>query len=532
MIMQKYRLFSAMKKVSQVWMYDLLLGIQKKRNFTFQLFSKFASLQSMKTISFVFILLLTAHLTHASVNNPGSSSQGMDSVIYVRRIMIIGDSHLMGYFGESLQLTLHAAGHYDILSIAIGGAGSRNFTMTMRNNCCGYKIRESFYDETFDKKNRIRTLEACNYLSGEIVGKIYKGQLSSVLHQFDPHIVIIALGHNYINDHQNLINIFFNYSKTMNIVWVGPFLNRGISQQMYAINKVVQQNNLFLVRSDDIIGSDTASCAHYYGRAVDKWTAKVVDRMAPVIHAPEIQLTQFHDMAQSYTWDTLPFFLRYIDDKLFMIYENHLPKATEILIPASGMQAYRFSPRYLGRLFAHHFIKPVPLSSVSDIDGNMYPVFNAGNSVWMASNLKTSRYIDGTPIEKPGSAKPFFMMDEPAVYFSHPNFTNEQGYLYSWYAVAGNKKICPEGWHVPDVSEIMYLKQFVDSKQQGFNPSAWMNSDGRLVDSKKYFYMWSVNSVDDETQSAWISGIEMNSQSFIFLNRNKKQGFPVRCVRD
>jgi len=486
----------------------------------------------MKTLSLIITFFLFCHLASASAIAIEDHSGGKDSVVYVRRILIVGDSHVMGYFGESLQLALHTSGKFDILSIAIGGAGSRNFTMTMRNNCCGYKIRESFYYENFDKKNHIRTLENCNFLSSEIVGKIYRGQLNSVLHQFDPHIIIVALGHNYINDHQNLINIFLDHNPKTKIVWVGPFLNNGIEKQMSAINQVVKRNNIFLVRSDDIIGSDTAVCAHYSGRAVDNWTSKVVERMSPVIHAPEIQLNQLADMAKSCTWDTLPFFLRYIDDKLFVMSQNYTPETLQILIPATGMQAYKYSPRYLNRLFAHHFNNPTPISSVIDIDGNTYSTFTAGNSVWMASNLRTTRYNDGTAIEKPSATNPFFMLNKPAVYFSNLNHSDEQGCLYSWYAVVGNKKICPKGWHVPDVSEIIYLKQFMDSKQTEFQPSAWMNSDERLVQANKYFFMWSVDSVDDETQSAWVSGIDMDTQSFIFLNRNKKQGFPVRCIKD
>ena len=41
--------------------------------------------------------------------------------------------------------------------------------------------------------------------------------------------------------------------------------------------------------------------------------------------------------------------------------------------------------------------------AVADIDGNIYDAVQIGNKVWMAENLRTTRYADGTAIPKGNS---------------------------------------------------------------------------------------------------------------------------------
>jgi uncharacterized protein (TIGR02145 family) len=108
--------------------------------------------------------------------------------------------------------------------------------------------------------------------------------------------------------------------------------------------------------------------------------------------------------------------------------------------------------------------------SVSDIDGNCYKTIQIGNQIWMAENLKTTKYNDGTLIpnitdnnEWANLAFAEWVGDQtPLTYVTYgaycwynndeATYENTYGKLYNWGAV-GTKKLCPAGWHVPSIEE-------------------------------------------------------------------------------
>ncbi len=60
----------------------------------------------------------------------------------INSVLVLGDSYLKGHFGAFLQKEIHESGKYDVLSIAIGGAGSKTLLTPMQNRCCGYRVRQ------------------------------------------------------------------------------------------------------------------------------------------------------------------------------------------------------------------------------------------------------------------------------------------------------------------------------------------------------------------------------------------------------
>jgi uncharacterized protein (TIGR02145 family) len=99
-----------------------------------------------------------------------------------------------------------------------------------------------------------------------------------------------------------------------------------------------------------------------------------------------------------------------------------------------------------------------------DIDGNIYETVKIGTQIWMAENLKTSHYRNGSAIkeiednttwaniEKAGASTPGWC------YYNGTAINNPTyGKLYNWYAVNDSRHLCPTGWHVPTDVEFQLL---------------------------------------------------------------------------
>jgi uncharacterized protein (TIGR02145 family) len=88
-------------------------------------------------------------------------------------------------------------------------------------------------------------------------------------------------------------------------------------------------------------------------------------------------------------------------------------------------------------------------SLVTDIDGNTYKTVKVGQWRWMAEDLKTTRYNDGTPIPNIIANTAWISTFNPGYcwYNNDKAFKSTYGALYNFFAVnTGN--LCPQGWHV------------------------------------------------------------------------------------
>jgi uncharacterized protein (TIGR02145 family) len=94
--------------------------------------------------------------------------------------------------------------------------------------------------------------------------------------------------------------------------------------------------------------------------------------------------------------------------------------------------------------------------TMTDADGNTYQTIGIGQQIWMAENLKTTKYNDGTDIPYISSTtSPGYSW-----YDDSDTYKNTTGALYNWYAV-NTGKLCPAGWHVPSDGEWSTLIAFI-----------------------------------------------------------------------
>jgi uncharacterized protein (TIGR02145 family) len=97
-----------------------------------------------------------------------------------------------------------------------------------------------------------------------------------------------------------------------------------------------------------------------------------------------------------------------------------------------------------------HFNSRLSYGEVIDIDGNKYATIKIGSQIWMAENLRTSRYSNGDTIPNFSEFWQWYNLTYGgwAHYRNDPAFEKTCGKLYNWYAITDSANICPKGWHV------------------------------------------------------------------------------------
>ena len=196
--------------------------------------------------------------------------------------------------------------------------------------------------------------------------------------------------------------------------------------------------------------------------------------------------------------------------------------------------------------------------TVTDIDGNVYKTVTIGEQVWMAENLRVTKFNDGTDIKLVEDNEEWRNTTAPAFsWYDNDSslFGSKYGALYNGYA-AENKKLCPTGWHVPSVNNFLKLidtlgdtltaggKLKSTDVSQWHEPNEGANNGSRFsalpagmryfegtFSSVSYFTgYWSSIEVNADT-STFISLSYLNSK-VIFNEGSKNLGFSIRCVKN
>ncbi len=196
---------------------------------------------------------------------------------------------------------------------------------------------------------------------------------------------------------------------------------------------------------------------------------------------------------------------------------------------------------------------------LKDIDNNIYDIVTIGTQTWMAENLRTTRYNDGTFIPQVTDDLSWSNLSTPAyTWYNNDNSPSHLGALYNYYTAAdtNSRNVCPTGWHVPSNSELNTLLSYLGgnsiaggklretglanwrdpntgaTNDSGFRALAGGNRrlDGSFA-SLGFYGRWWTSTESSETFALSLvighSQITGNNSNII-----KGSGLSIRCIKD
>jgi uncharacterized protein (TIGR02145 family) len=197
-------------------------------------------------------------------------------------------------------------------------------------------------------------------------------------------------------------------------------------------------------------------------------------------------------------------------------------------------------------------------SGLIDIDGNKYKTVKIGAQEWMAENLKVTRYNDGVVIPKVNSYDEWPALKSGAYvnYAEDAEYDLVYGKLYNGYAVITNK-VCPSGWHVPNLSDWKKLEDKVGGSDIAANKlkekglTHWSSTTANVTNEALFNvvpgggrYEFTFSYLGDRA-TFWTSTLDSNlfvdlyhknfykTSSFVETDKyNKLAGMSIRCVKN
>ncbi len=102
-------------------------------------------------------------------------------------------------------------------------------------------------------------------------------------------------------------------------------------------------------------------------------------------------------------------------------------------------------------------------ATITDVDGNIYHTVTIGTQVWMAENLKVTKYRNGDIIPNVKDTVQWCYLPTGTYcnYENNPQNTTVYGLLYNWYAITDSRGIAPKGWHIPTFEELETLVSYL-----------------------------------------------------------------------
>ncbi len=206
---------------------------------------------------------------------------------------------------------------------------------------------------------------------------------------------------------------------------------------------------------------------------------------------------------------------------------------------------------------------PLETGTVTDVEGNVYQTVKIGDQWWMAENLKTTKYNDGSAMPLVTDSASWAESSTPAYCWYDNNVDNKNTYgaLYNWFTV-NTGKLAPTGWHVPTDAEwttltnnlggqllgggkmkstgtieagtgLWYSPNTGATNESGLTaiPAGSRSNDGAFSYIGIYGYWWSSSEFESVASYAWFLQLQYGVSPVFRFPDYKNFGFSVRCVK-
>ncbi len=210
---------------------------------------------------------------------------------------------------------------------------------------------------------------------------------------------------------------------------------------------------------------------------------------------------------------------------------------------------------------------------LADADGNIYSTVRLGSQIWMAENLKTTKYKNGADIPLVTDNAAWSNLTTPGYCWYDNNVANKDTYgaLYNWYTV-NSWYLCPTGWREATDADWTTLENYLIANGYNYDgtttgdkiakalasTSGWTSSTNTgavgntdypakrnatgftaLPGGERSYdgtfgligldgYWWSAT---DNAKSALYRNLHYNVSNVFENYHDKKYGFSVRCLK-
>ncbi len=226
------------------------------------------------------------------------------------------------------------------------------------------------------------------------------------------------------------------------------------------------------------------------------------------------------------------------------------------LTPNTLYYARAYATNNVGTRYGNEIIVKTRTGTIADNDGNMYYTVTIDSQVWMAENLKTTKYNDDTDIPNVTEINQWASLNTPAYcwYDNDINYKETYGALYNFHTV-NTGKLCPSGWHIPTDAEWSTLTSYLGESVAGdklkeTGTTHWCNPNTGATNETGFtalpggyrfhdggFYAIGTNgqwwsSTEYTTTYAYGRSMYCLTSDVYRYYTNKESGSFVRCVKD